>query len=196
MKRAGSGGPALGIRQRSDPRCVRRARTARRPRRAGWSGSAERKGRAIFVDYEQQAGCARQGRRCRRLGLTPGARLVSWCSAAGGDRDCRQSNASVMARSRRKMPTQRHRQDDNPRSGKSGTETIRAAILGDAKGAGNPATADEAAIRTAIFSGAVAAGDAIGIAGQGHETGTDYRRQTRASSALTTGGRRLAPGSH
>ena len=56
--------------------------------------------------------------------------------------------------------------DDNPRS--ENPETIRAAILGAAKGASEIGDRNEA-IRTAIAG--LQAGDALLIAGKGHETG-------------------------
>ena len=139
---------------------VRRARTSRRrqgPARAG--RRAQR--RADIRRLCAQARCAGQG--------AAGAAALRQAQAGGGVRRrrrprCRQASAD--GRDRRGECRQVIVTDDNPRS--ENPEAIRAAILAAAKGASEIGDRAEA-IRTAIA--ALQPGDALLIAGKGHETG-------------------------
>jgi UDP-N-acetylmuramoyl-L-alanyl-D-glutamate--2,6-diaminopimelate ligase len=122
---------------------------------------AERNGAAIFVDYAHKPDALAKALQA----LRPYAkRKLVVVFGAGGDRDAGKRplmGAIAVENADHVIVT-----DDNPRSEKP--EAIRAAILNHAKGAKEIGDRAEA-IRTAIA--ALQPGDALLIAGKGHETG-------------------------
>ena len=92
------------------------------------------------------------------------ARISSWCSAAGGNRD--SGKRPLMGAIAAKCADRVIVTDDNPRNEEPAA--IRAAILKAAPGAAEIGDRREA-IRSAIA--ALASGDVLLIAGKGHETG-------------------------
>jgi len=122
---------------------------------------AERNGAPIFVDYAHKPDALAKALQA----LRPYAkRRLVVVFGAGGDRDAgkRPLMGSIAAENADGVIVT----DDNPRS--ENPELIRAAILSTAKGAKEIADRAEA-IRTAIS--ALQPGDALLIAGKGHETG-------------------------
>ena len=121
----------------------------------------ERNGAPIFVDYAHKPDALAKALQA----LRPYAkRRLVVVFGAGGDRDAGKRplmGAIAMENADRVIVT-----DDNPRSEKP--EAIRAAILSAAKGANEIGDRAEA-IRTAIAG--LQVGDALLIAGKGHETG-------------------------
>ena len=121
----------------------------------------ERNGAQIFVDYAHKPDALAKALQA----LRPYAkRRLIVVFGAGGDRDAgkRPLMGAIAAENADRVIIT----DDNPRSEKP--ETIRAAILAAAKGASE--IGDRAqAIRSAIDD--LAPGDALLIAGKGHETG-------------------------
>jgi UDP-N-acetylmuramoyl-L-alanyl-D-glutamate--2,6-diaminopimelate ligase len=128
----------------------------------------EHKGAPIFVDYAHKPDALAKALQALRP-YARGRLVVVF--GAGGDRDTGKRplmGAIAADQADRVIVT-----DDNPRSEKP--ETIRAAILGAAKGAveiGDRATAIAAAIAS------LEPGDALLIAGKGHETGQIVGGQT------------------
>ena len=122
---------------------------------------AERNGAPIFVDYAHKPDALAKALQA----LRPYARRkLVVVFGAGGDRDAGKRplmGAIAMENADSVIVT-----DDNPRS--ENPESIRAAILGAAKGAQEIGDRAEA-IRTAIS--VLQPGDALLIAGKGHETG-------------------------
>src|SRR5215212_2368977 len=122
---------------------------------------AERNGAPIFVDYAHKPDALAKALQA----LRPYAkRKLVVVFGAGGDRDVGKRplmGAIAAENSDRVIVT-----DDNPRS--ENPQTIRAAILSTARGATEIGDRAEA-IRTAIA--ALQPGDALLIAGKGHETG-------------------------
>ena len=122
---------------------------------------AERNGAPIFVDYAHKPDALAKALQA----LRPYARRkLVVVFGAGGDRDAgkRPLMGAIAAENADSVIVT----DDNPRS--ENPETIRAAILAAAKGAREIGDRAEA-IRTAISS--LQPGDALLIAGKGHETG-------------------------
>jgi UDP-N-acetylmuramoyl-L-alanyl-D-glutamate--2,6-diaminopimelate ligase len=122
---------------------------------------AERNGAPIFVDYAHKPDALAKALQA----LRPYAkRRLVVVFGAGGDRDAgkRPLMGAIAAENADTVIVT----DDNPRS--ENPETIRAAILGAAKGAKEIGDRAEA-IRTAISD--LQPGDALLIAGKGHETG-------------------------
>ncbi|WP_291867432.1 UDP-N-acetylmuramoyl-L-alanyl-D-glutamate--2,6-diaminopimelate ligase [Bradyrhizobium sp.] len=122
---------------------------------------AERNGAPIFVDYAHKPDALAKALQA----LRPYAkRKLVVVFGAGGDRDAgkRPLMGAIAAENADSVIVT----DDNPRS--ENPELIRAAILGAAKGAREIGDRSEA-IRTAIS--ALQPGDALLIAGKGHETG-------------------------
>jgi UDP-N-acetylmuramoyl-L-alanyl-D-glutamate--2,6-diaminopimelate ligase len=122
---------------------------------------AERNGAPIFVDYAHKPDALAKALQA----LRPYAkRKLVVVFGAGGDRDAgkRPLMGAIASENADSVIVT----DDNPRSEKP--ETIRAAILAAAKGAREIGDRAEA-IRTAIA--ALQPGDALLIAGKGHETG-------------------------
>jgi len=122
---------------------------------------AERNGAPIFVDYAHKPDALAKALQA----LRPYAkRRLVVVFGAGGDRDAgkRPLMGAIAAENADGVIVT----DDNPRS--ENPELIRAAILSTAKGAKEIADRAEA-IRTAIS--ALQPGDALLIAGKGHETG-------------------------
>ncbi len=122
---------------------------------------AERNGAPIFVDYAHKPDALAKALQA----LRPYARRkLVVVFGAGGDRDAgkRPLMGAIASENADSVIVT----DDNPRS--ENPETIRAAILGAAKGAREIGDRAEA-IRTAIA--ALQPGDALLIAGKGHETG-------------------------
>jgi UDP-N-acetylmuramoyl-L-alanyl-D-glutamate--2,6-diaminopimelate ligase len=122
---------------------------------------AERNGAPIFVDYAHKPDALAKALQA----LRPYAkRRLVVVFGAGGDRDAgkRPLMGAIAAENADSVIVT----DDNPRS--ENPEAIRAAILGAAKGATEIGDRAEA-IRTAIAG--LQAGDALLIAGKGHETG-------------------------
>ncbi|MGB9116162.1 UDP-N-acetylmuramoyl-L-alanyl-D-glutamate--2,6-diaminopimelate ligase, partial [Bradyrhizobium sp.] len=121
----------------------------------------ERNGAPIFVDYAHKPDALAKALQA----LRPYAkRRLVVVFGAGGDRDAGKRplmGAIAMENADHVIVT-----DDNPRSEKP--EAIRAAILSAAKGAREIGDRAEA-IRTAVAG--LEAGDALLIAGKGHETG-------------------------
>jgi UDP-N-acetylmuramoyl-L-alanyl-D-glutamate--2,6-diaminopimelate ligase len=121
----------------------------------------ERNGASIFVDYAHKPDALAKALQA----LRPYAkRKLVVVFGAGGDRDAGKRplmGAIAVANADSVIVT-----DDNPRS--ENPEAIRAAILNDAKGAKEIGDRAEA-IRTAISN--LQPGDALLIAGKGHETG-------------------------
>jgi UDP-N-acetylmuramoyl-L-alanyl-D-glutamate--2,6-diaminopimelate ligase len=121
----------------------------------------ERNGAPIFVDYAHKPDALAKALQA----LRPYAkRRLVVVFGAGGDRDA--GKRPIMGEIAAENADRVIITDDNPRSEKP--ETIRAEILATAKGAreiGDRA----AAIRTAI--GELQEGDALLVAGKGHETG-------------------------
>jgi UDP-N-acetylmuramoyl-L-alanyl-D-glutamate--2,6-diaminopimelate ligase len=121
----------------------------------------ERNGAPIFVDYAHKPDALAKALQA----LRPYARRkLVVVFGAGGDRDAGKRplmGAIAAAKADHVIVT-----DDNPRSENPGL--IRSAILGAAKGASEIGDRAEA-IRTAIAG--LQAGDALLIAGKGHETG-------------------------
>ncbi|PSO21852.1 UDP-N-acetylmuramoyl-L-alanyl-D-glutamate--2,6-diaminopimelate ligase [Bradyrhizobium sp. MOS003] len=121
----------------------------------------ERNGAPIFVDYAHKPDALAKALQA----LRPYAkRKLVVVFGAGGDRDA--GKRPIMGEIAAENADRVIITDDNPRSEKP--ETIRAEILATAKGAreiGDRATA----IRTAI--GELQEGDALLVAGKGHETG-------------------------
>jgi UDP-N-acetylmuramoyl-L-alanyl-D-glutamate--2,6-diaminopimelate ligase len=121
----------------------------------------ERNGAPIFVDYAHKPDALAKALQA----LRPYAkRKLVVVFGAGGDRDAgkRPLMGAIAAENADHVIVT----DDNPRSEKP--ETIRSAILSAAKGAGEIGDRAEA-IRTAIAG--LEAGDALLIAGKGHEIG-------------------------
>ena len=122
---------------------------------------AERNGAPIFVDYAHKPDALAKALQA----LRPYAkRKLVVVFGAGGDRDAGKRplmGAIAVENADHVIVT-----DDNPRS--ESPEQIRAAILSTAKGASEIGDRSEA-IRTAIA--ALQPGDALLIAGKGHETG-------------------------
>jgi UDP-N-acetylmuramoyl-L-alanyl-D-glutamate--2,6-diaminopimelate ligase len=122
---------------------------------------AERNGAPIFVDYAHKPDALAKALQA----LRPYAkRRLVVVFGAGGDRDAgkRPLMGAIAAENADSVIVT----DDNPRSEKP--ESIRAAILGAARGAAEIGDRAEA-IRSAIS--ALQPGDALLIAGKGHETG-------------------------
>jgi UDP-N-acetylmuramoyl-L-alanyl-D-glutamate--2,6-diaminopimelate ligase len=122
---------------------------------------AERNGASIFVDYAHKPDALAKALQA----LRPYAkRKLVVVFGAGGDRDAgkRPLMGAIASQNADSVIVT----DDNPRS--ENPEAIRAAILGAAKGGREIADRAEA-IRTAIA--ALQPGDALLIAGKGHETG-------------------------
>jgi UDP-N-acetylmuramoyl-L-alanyl-D-glutamate--2,6-diaminopimelate ligase len=121
----------------------------------------EHNGASIFVDYAHKPDALAKALQA----LRPYAkRKLVVVFGAGGDRDAgkRPLMGAIAADNADSIIVT----DDNPRSEKP--ETIRAAILAEAKGAREIGDRAEA-IRTAIAG--LQSGDALLIAGKGHETG-------------------------
>jgi UDP-N-acetylmuramoyl-L-alanyl-D-glutamate--2,6-diaminopimelate ligase len=122
---------------------------------------AERNGAPIFVDYAHKPDALAKALQA----LRPYARRkLVVVFGAGGDRDA--GKRPLMGAIAVENADQVIVTDDNPRS--ESPEKIRAAILSTAKGASEIGDRAEA-IRTAIA--ALQPGDALLIAGKGHETG-------------------------
>ena len=122
---------------------------------------AERNGAPIFVDYAHKPDALAKALRA----LRPYAkRKLVVVFGAGGDRDA--GKRPLMGAIATENADNVIVTDDNPRS--ENPEAIRAAILNAAKGAKEIGDRAEA-IRTAIA--ALQPGDALLIAGKGHETG-------------------------
>ena len=122
---------------------------------------AERNGAPIFVDYAHKPDALAKALQA----LRPYARRkLVVVFGAGGDRDA--GKRPLMGAIASENADHVIVTDDNPRGEKP--ESIRAAILGSAKGASEIGDRAEA-IRTAIA--ALQPGDALLIAGKGHETG-------------------------
>jgi UDP-N-acetylmuramoyl-L-alanyl-D-glutamate--2,6-diaminopimelate ligase len=122
---------------------------------------AERNGASIFVDYAHKPDALAKALQA----LRPYAkRKLVVVFGAGGDRDA--GKRPLMGAIARENADSVIVTDDNPRS--ENPAAIRAAILDTAKGAGEIGDRAEA-IRTAIA--ALQPGDALLIAGKGHETG-------------------------
>ncbi len=122
---------------------------------------AERNGAPIFVDYAHKPDALAKALQA----LRPYARRkLVVVFGAGGDRDA--GKRALMGAIASENADSVIVTDDNPRS--ENPATIRAAILGAAKGAREIGDRAEA-IRTAIA--ALQPGDALLIAGKGHETG-------------------------
>jgi UDP-N-acetylmuramoyl-L-alanyl-D-glutamate--2,6-diaminopimelate ligase len=122
---------------------------------------AERNGAPIFVDYAHKPDALAKALQA----LRPYARRkLVVVFGAGGDRDA--GKRPLMGAIATENADSVIVTDDNPRS--ENPQTIRAAILGAAKGAKEIGDRAEA-IRTAIS--ALQPGDALLIAGKGHETG-------------------------
>ena len=122
---------------------------------------AERNGAPIFVDYAHKPDALAKALQA----LRPYAkRKLVVVFGAGGDRDVgkRPLMGAIAAENSDSVIVT----DDNPRS--ENPQTIRAAILSTARGASEIGDRAEA-IRTAIA--ALQPGDALLIAGKGHETG-------------------------
>jgi UDP-N-acetylmuramoyl-L-alanyl-D-glutamate--2,6-diaminopimelate ligase len=122
---------------------------------------AERNGAPIFVDYAHKPDALAKALQA----LRPYARRrLVVVFGAGGDRDAgkRPLMGAIAAENADSVIVT----DDNPRS--ENPEAIRAAILGAAKGAREIGDRAEA-IRTAIVG--LEPGDALLVAGKGHETG-------------------------
>ncbi|MEA2918471.1 MAG: UDP-N-acetylmuramoyl-L-alanyl-D-glutamate--2,6-diaminopimelate ligase, partial [Bradyrhizobium sp.] len=122
---------------------------------------AERNGAPIFVDYAHKPDALAKALQA----LRPYAkRRLVVVFGAGGDRDAgkRPLMGAIAAENADHVIVT----DDNPRS--ENPQAIRAAILGAAKGAQEIGDRAEA-IRTAVA--ALQPGDALLIAGKGHETG-------------------------
>src|ERR1700744_4012590 len=121
----------------------------------------ERNGAPIFVDYAHKPDALAKALQA----LRPYAkRKLVVVFGAGGDRDAgkRPLMGAIASENADSVIVT----DDNPRSEKP--EAIRAAILAEAKGARESGDRTEA-IRTAIAG--LQSGDALLIAGKGHETG-------------------------
>jgi UDP-N-acetylmuramoyl-L-alanyl-D-glutamate--2,6-diaminopimelate ligase len=121
----------------------------------------EHNGAAIFVDYAHKPDALAKALQA----LRPYAkRKLVVVFGAGGDRDAgkRPLMGAIAADNADSVIVT----DDNPRS--ENPQTIRAAILAEARGAREIGDRAEA-IRTAISG--LQAGDALLIAGKGHETG-------------------------
>jgi UDP-N-acetylmuramoyl-L-alanyl-D-glutamate--2,6-diaminopimelate ligase len=121
----------------------------------------EHNGAAIFVDYAHKPDALAKALQA----LRPYAkRKLVVVFGAGGDRDAgkRPLMGAIAADNADSVIVT----DDNPRS--ENPQTIRAAILAEARGAREIGDRSEA-IRTAISG--LQAGDALLIAGKGHETG-------------------------
>ena len=121
----------------------------------------EHNGAPIFVDYAHKPDALAKALQA----LRPYAkRKLVVVFGAGGDRDAgkRPLMGAIAAENADRVIVT----DDNPRS--ENPQIIRAAILAAAKGAGEIGDRAEA-IRTAI--GGLQSGDALLIAGKGHETG-------------------------
>ena len=122
---------------------------------------AERNGAPIFVDYAHKPDALAKALQA----LRPYAkRRLVVVFGAGGDRDA--GKRSLMGAIAAENADHVIVTDDNPRS--ENPQAIRAAILGAAKGAQEIGDRAEA-IRTAVA--ALQPGDALLIAGKGHETG-------------------------
>ena len=122
---------------------------------------AERNGAPIFVDYAHKPDALEKALRA----LRPYAkRKLVVVFGAGGDRDA--GKRPLMGAIATENADSIIVTDDNPRS--ENPQVIRAAILAAAKGASEIGDRAEA-IRTAIS--ALQPGDALLIAGKGHETG-------------------------
>ena len=157
---AGRGRPCDRHRQRAASGVSQRLNISKAPR-AGSSGSANTMARRSSSTTPTSP--TRWQRRCRRCGPMRSASW-SWCSAPA---------ATAMPASGRLMGAIAAENadsvivtDDNPRS--ENPAAIRAAILAAAKGASEIGDRAEA-IRTAIAG--LQPGDALLIAGKGHETG-------------------------
>ena len=122
---------------------------------------AERNGAPIFIDYAHKPDALAKALQALR---PYASRKLVVVFGAGGDRDAgkRPLMGAIAAENADNVIVT----DDNPRS--ENPETIRAAILSAAKGAKEIADRAEA-IRAAIT--ALQPGDALLIAGKGHETG-------------------------
>jgi UDP-N-acetylmuramoyl-L-alanyl-D-glutamate--2,6-diaminopimelate ligase len=121
----------------------------------------ERNGAPIFVDYAHKPDALAKALQALRP-YASGRLIVVF--GAGGDRDA--GKRPLMGAIASENADQVIVTDDNPRSEDPGA--IRAAILGAASGAADIADR-AAAIRTAIDT--LEVGDALLIAGKGHETG-------------------------
>src|SRR3954468_18066483 len=122
---------------------------------------AERNGAPIFIDYAHKPDALAKALQALR---PYASRKLVVVFGAGGDRDAgkRALMGAIAAENADNIIVT----DDNPRS--ENPEAIRASILSAAKGAKEIADRAEA-IRTAIT--ALQPGDALLIAGKGHETG-------------------------
>jgi UDP-N-acetylmuramoyl-L-alanyl-D-glutamate--2,6-diaminopimelate ligase len=122
---------------------------------------AERNGAPIFIDYAHKPDALAKALQALR---PYASRKLVVVFGAGGDRDAgkRPLMGAIAAENADNIIVT----DDNPRS--ENPEAIRASILSAAKGAKEIADRAEA-IRTAIT--ALQPGDALLIAGKGHETG-------------------------
>ncbi len=121
----------------------------------------EKNGAPIFIDYAHKPDALKKALEALRP-YARGKLVVVF--GAGGDRD--QGKRPLMGRIAAENADRVIVTDDNPRSEKPAT--IRAAILADAAGAIEIGDRAEA-IRTSIAE--LNAGDALLIAGKGHETG-------------------------
>jgi UDP-N-acetylmuramoyl-L-alanyl-D-glutamate--2,6-diaminopimelate ligase len=152
---------ALAIATGSEPSAVFACLTALEGAKGRLELVGERNGAPIFVDYAHKPDALAKALQA----LRPYAkRKLVVVFGAGGDRDAGKRplmGAIASENADRVIVT-----DDNPRSEKP--EAIRAAILAAAKGASEIGDR-AAAIRTAIDG--LEAGDALLIAGKGHETG-------------------------
>jgi UDP-N-acetylmuramoyl-L-alanyl-D-glutamate--2,6-diaminopimelate ligase len=144
---------------------------------------AERNGASIFVDYAHKPDALAKALQA----LRPYAkRKLVVVFGAGGDRDAGKRplmGAIAVENADHVIVT-----DDNPRS--ENPQTIRAAILATAKGASEIGDR-AAAIRTAIAG--LEPGDALLIAGKGHETGQIVGNTTLPFSDHDTVAAALAP---
>jgi UDP-N-acetylmuramoyl-L-alanyl-D-glutamate--2,6-diaminopimelate ligase len=122
---------------------------------------AERNGAPIFVDYAHKPDALAKALQALR---PYASRKLVVVFGAGGDRDA--GKRALMGAIASENADSVIVTDDNPRS--ESPEAIRAVILGAAKGASEIGDRAEA-IRTAIA--ALQPGDALLIAGKGHETG-------------------------
>src|ERR1700731_1580685 len=143
----------------------------------------ERNGAPIFVDYAHKPDALAKALQA----LRPYAkRRLVVVFAAGGDRDAgkRPLMGEIAAENADSVIVT----DDNPRS--ENPQAIRAAILGAAKGAQEIGDRAEA-IRTAIEG--LQPGDALLIAGKGHETGQTVGGRTLPFSDHEVAAAALAP---
>ena len=151
----------LAIATGSDPRQVFAALENLRGAKGRLEFAGKRNGAPIFIDYAHKPDALKKALEALRPYAS--GKLIA-VFGAGGDRDA--GKRPIMGRIAAENADRVIVTDDNPRS--ENPAAIRAAILAEAPGAREIADRAEA-IRAAIAE--LRAGDALLIAGKGHETG-------------------------